>query len=271
MESAEADTEVFARDGIELVNRFAAKGSTHFKNFQEEWQDSKFYYIHCLGQDDTIKNLITEVVCSAMTSIVVDKEKPLLERLGAVYTWYAMYNTQSTTATPVNIRLNQSDWLALSSFQQQLKDISHADYIIDKLHSSFAFHLCYGRRRFYPGLHREAAARDAVNSVKQHLLKEESPLIQTSLKGAEQLHKQYAVLKESLKEHLPPHLLDSFGFGNLLTRERIEEIAQPPASSQDEEEEPATAPVVAASRGTRKRRRRVLENAYCNSPSTSWR
>ena len=35
------DTEVYAQDGIQLVNRFSAKGPTQYREFQEEWQESK--------------------------------------------------------------------------------------------------------------------------------------------------------------------------------------------------------------------------------------
>ena len=262
------DKEVYAEDGIQLVKRFSAKGSTQYRQFQEEWEESKFYYIHCLGKDDGNKNLITEVICSAMTDMVVDEDKPMIERIGAVYVWYAMYHTQITVA-PVSIRLSQSDWAVLSSLQHgQLKD-TQACYIIDKLHSVYAFHLCYSRHRLYPGLHREAAARDTVNTVKRQLLKEESPLIQ-SLRGVEQLQLQYTDMKESLKEHLPPHLLESFGFGNLLTQERIKKIAHPPTDEIEEEDIASLAPV--ASNRTRKRRRRnIIQDAYTSSPSTSWR
>ena len=169
-----------------------------------------------------------------MSDIVVDEDKPLIERIGAVYVWYAMYHTQITVA-PVNIRLSQSDWSVLSSLHNHQLKGTQAGYIINKLHSVCAFHLCYGRNRFYPGLHREAAARDTVNTVKRQLLKDDSLLIQ-SLRGVEQLQLQYTAMKDSLKEHLLPHLLESFGFGNLLTPERIKELSHPPTSTQDDVE-----------------------------------
>lgn len=276
----ELDPEVEAvlqRDAHELIKRFSARGSLSFKDFQQEWLESQFYYIHCIAdREDVVKNAITEAVFSAMTDIALDSGKPMNERVGAVFVWYAMHLTQLSTI-PTSIRLSMADWAGVQALHRQLKQegCAHADYILSKLKSSSAFHMCYSRKRFSPGMHKEEAAREALGTVEQHLVKEDSSLVQ-SIRGVSQLQHQYADLKASLSEHLPPHLIVHPSLSEFVTQERLSKITREEPQSQPEEE--ATQPdetsdeATPRQRTTGKRRRRMLKNkAYTSAPSSSRR
>lgn len=258
-----------ARDVLGLVKRFVAKGSSNFKDFQEEWQQSQFYYIHCVGRRDEQKNAITEALFSAMTDIVVNPETPMIERLAALYVWYAVYCTQLSPGA-VKVRLSLSEWTVVESLHQQMRmeECRQADYLLCLLKSYSAFSVCANRRKLWPRQYKEDTWKGMASMVEQQLIGPQSPLLQ-QLHQVHQLQHQYTELKESIREHLPPHLLTSpDDLEELLKAERLRVIA---GERQAQEESPSPEDEREPEYSELPRRRRVLYDAYQSTPSTGHR
>lgn len=259
------------KDALGLVKRFVDKGSPHFKDFQEEWQESQFYFIHCVGREESQKAIFTDVLFSSMTDVVTNQEAPMIERIGALYVWYGVYCTQLSPGA-IKVRLTISDWMTLELLHTQLRreGYLHADYLLCLLKSYSAFFVCAYRKRFYPGQIKEDVGRETSSAVEQQLINLQSPLLQ-QLQQVHQLQNQYTELKESLREHLPPHLLTSpSSLGELLKPERLRAIAGEITEQEVQAEVPST---VEEEQGGSEvtRRRRVLYGAYTSAPSTGRR
>lgn len=258
------------RDVSSLIKRFAEKGSNKFTDFQAEWQRSEFYHIHCIGRDEPQRSTITELVFSTMTDIATNQGSPMLERIAAVYVWYAVYCTQLSPGA-VKVRLSLPDWSAVEQLHNTLKTSGHlhAYYVLSLLKSLSAFSVCAYRKVFSCKQHKDDSDKGMASIMRQeaagHISAHEE-----ELKTLQQSQQEYSQLKESLKEHLPSHLLNTtLPLDEFLSADPIvweEGRGQEGGAGQEEEEQSSDDEQGQAEPVEVPRRRRVAARAYQSAP-----
>ena len=213
------------RDALGLVKTFAARKSVKFEDFRSEWLKCKFFYIHCVGKDSLAKVGVVEGVFGTMVDVFSIEQEDIYDRLGALYLCYSLYSTQ-LVADSIKIRLCCRSFEAVQRLHRELrsKGIFDGDYVLCKLKSFSAFLVCATQKKKCLGYQSELANAEAVTISDNTSVHSES-VFMTSLVKCQKLQHNYDKIKESLSDHLPPHLvLKCTVFDELSSGEKIANI-----------------------------------------------
>lgn len=260
-------------DVKKLTKDFSKKNSFDFNDFKKEWMDKQFYFMHCVGKSPLRKTLLTEFMFCQATEIVLNEQLSLVERVGAIYMWYSLYMTQPQPST-IRIRLSLQDWYELEKLHETLRQECHhdVDYILCKLKSMSVYYVCAHRKKLCLGQKGEIINSQLLLMGEQKLVGPDSNVI-TNLTEAQKSLQNYASMKNSLADHLPPHLLSvSTSFDDLLSEERLQQLKASPANAQEREERRDDEGAEGEGEGEEggeqweSRRMMVLQKAYRSDP-----
>ena len=258
-------------DVKKLTKEFSQKNSFDFNDFKKEWMDKQFYFMHCVGKSPLRKTLLIELMLCQATELALNEKLSLVERVGAIYVWYSLYMTQPQPST-IRIRLSLQDWYDLEKLHKTLRQERHhdVDYILCKLKSMSVYYICAHRKTLCLGQKGEIINSQLLLMGEQKLVGSDSHVI-TNLTEAQQLLQNYASMKNSLADHLPPHLLSlSTSLDDLLSEERLQELKASHTNTQEREErrddEGAEGEGEEDGEQWESRRTMVLQKAYRSDP-----
>eukprot|EP00118_Oscarella_pearsei_P017531 m.174246 g.174246 ORF g.174246 m.174246 type:complete len:344 (+) comp39109_c0_seq3:132-1163(+) len=127
-----------------LLAAYHKKQSLRFSDFATVWSDMKFGLLFRLAS--TQRKITRKLIVEGLLQIFVQffsssSGHVLLVRVGAVYALYSVYSTQSVPEQ-VKIRVTESVWKELDSFQELMHKDTHFDveYVIRVLKMKRAFY-----------------------------------------------------------------------------------------------------------------------------------
>lgn len=231
------------KDVAKVLKEFSSLGTADFEEFQKIWTEHKFYFMHCICRDAIRRCYFLELMIYTATESASNDTLELPERIGAVYMWYGLFLTQPQQASNlVKIRLSLQDWYAIEGLHITLRDSKYydADFVLCRLKSLSAFHVCAHRQKLCLGQQSETLNKHLSVLGNQSLVSSESDVMKKLLQCQESLG-SYSQIKEILTDHLPPHLVtDGSGFDSLLSQERLDQLKAPPIDEGEENEEGGT-------------------------------
>lgn len=225
------------KDVTKLMMEFSSKESFAFSDFRKLWMDYKFYFIHCIFVDAQKKTHSLSVMFQAVTEAACTSSSTILERVAAVYLWYCLFVSQPQPGY-VRIRVHLDDWQELQYLHHKVRELNHhnVDYIICKLKSFSAFHICVSRQKLCLGKQGETTSKQLQNLAEESMIALEEDII-PNLISCQESFKKYTSFKLALSDHLPPHLLNcSSPFDPLLTSERQQQLRKTLSQGGEEEE-----------------------------------
>ena len=250
-------------DAISLLKRFTEKGSFDFETFQREWMETKFYFIHCAARDDLLKKNILETIFETMTQVITKESSSLIERIGALYIWYAVYFTEPTQHF-VKIRVTAEVFAMVENFHLELRRCGHvhADYVLCRLKSFSAFLVCLLPRKMCMGQQGEYVDCQLDAMGKQTHIDPQSNVM-CGLRHCQSMLSVYHAQKKALEDHLPTHLLNCSAMDELLSPAKLQALKVPLGSEEDKTEEEETEGDVEEDEPLR---RKLVQRAYQSEP-----
>lgn len=225
--------------------------------------ETKFYFIHCVVKDDFIKKHILDTIFGTMTEVIVEGSS-LLECVGALYTWYAVYFTEPMQHW-AKIRLTVEMYKIVEEFHKELRKCGHvhADYVLCRLKSFSAFLVCVFPGKLCMGQQGEQVNHQLDMMREQSHVAPQSELM-LSLRSCQSMLSEYQSQKEALQDHLPIHVLNNSAIDKLLLPSRLQALNVPTGTEEDKHEEEEVEEVDMEE--DEPVSRRVLREAYFSEP-----